>query len=379
MATAAKQKNIDTQQFAIMGYDEIPVEDIEFHPKNPRPKFHLGATNADLQSLATSMRVNGQHRPAVVYELRDHYDPEVEDQPGKYRLYQGERRLRAARIGGLKTLRCSIVSTPKNFAEELEWLGNEESHKQEWSDYFHLRYCSYLAEELGVDVYSTEISSKTGVKMADLEIAKNIFQLKPEIQYFIAEHEQMKYDEMITGKRRSRSRVASTGVRSQEFSVAKASMVWEIFDSLRKNMPATVRKYSDSELQRLIAVKATQNTTVTDLKKLLGSIKQVGKNTTASTKLLAEIQELLEDDSRRVRDTIKAAGREEIQLLNEFMQRSPRLIKLATNVVENIDQVGSDPDDLNEVHTELLSLLNNLNTMERALSQQIMAGLRAKV
>jgi len=379
MVTASKQKNVDAQQFAIMGYDEISVEDIEFHPKNPRPEFHLGTTNVDLKSLATSMRVNGQHRPAVVYELVNHYDPEVEDQPGKYRLYQGERRLRAARAGGLETLRCSIVSTPKTFAEELEWLGNEESHKQEWSDYFHLRYCFDLAKELGVDVYSVEISSKTGVKMADLEIAKNIFQLKPEIQYFIAEYEQMKYDEMITGKRRSSSRVAGTGIRSQEFSVAKASMVWEIFDSLRKNMPVTVRKYNDSELQRLIAVKATQNTTVTDLKKLLGSIKQVGKNTTASTKLLAEIQELLEDDNRRVRDTIKSAGREEVQLLNEFMQRSPKLIKLATNVVENIDQIGSDPDDLNEVHTELLSLLNNLNTMERALSQRIMAGLRAKV
>lgn len=357
------------QRFNIRGYAEIPVEDIEAHPLNPRPTFHLSDDDPGLKALGESLKVDGQHRPAVVYELVGHYDPEVPDQPGKYRLYQGERRWRSARIAEVENLRCFIVDAPKSEAEEWEWLGVEEAFKQDWQPFFVLKYCNNLAEQHSVPVYSSEISAKTGVPMSDLKIAEKLFKLEEPIQFFAAEYEELMYDQLVKGKRKRGTRLSGTGVRSKEFPVNKAAMVYDIFEAMREHTPLLVKKYSDLELQQLIAQKATQGATLEELQKLHGQIKQLGKNPPPG--LLTEISELLENDNRTIRGVLKNAGVEESGKLNQFMQRSVKVRKLCASITEVIDNVGNDPDDLRDVQVEALALFRDASELERAVSRRI--------
>src|SRR5205809_7180718 len=66
----------------------IPVEQILPNPRNPRRDFNEAA----LQELASSLRQFDIVQPLTVSKLND----------GKYQLVAGERRLRAAKIAGLK-------------------------------------------------------------------------------------------------------------------------------------------------------------------------------------------------------------------------------------------------------------------------------------
>lgn len=65
--------------------------------RNDRITFDQG----DLESLAESIRVNGQQTPAIVYPLGD----------GRYQLIAGERRYRACKLAGLP-LKCEVVTAP---------------------------------------------------------------------------------------------------------------------------------------------------------------------------------------------------------------------------------------------------------------------------
>ncbi|HUS87569.1 MAG TPA: ParB N-terminal domain-containing protein, partial [Bacteroidales bacterium] len=69
---------------------EIDIEDIEQNPFQPRTRFD----ETSLKELATSIRELGIVQPLTVRDLGG----------GKYQLIAGERRLRAARIAGLKRI-----------------------------------------------------------------------------------------------------------------------------------------------------------------------------------------------------------------------------------------------------------------------------------
>lgn len=363
----------ENHRFKILRYEAIDVDDIEPHPENPRPTFHLKDDDKGLIALGDSIKTEGQHRPAVVYEMVGHY--KEADRPGKYRLYQGERRWRACKIAGVKQLRCLVVTTPDSEASEFEWLGVEEAFKQEWQSFFHLKYCWELAQKLGVSVFNTEISNKTGVPMSDLKIAEKVFKLEPAIQYFAAEYEEMMYAQMTQGRRKRGGRLSGTGIRSKEFPVAKAAAVYDLFEAIRANMPAAINnKYTDLELQQLIAQKATQGATIDDLQKLHGQIRQLGNNPPPG--LLAEIAELLSNENHTVKTLIKNTGVAESQKLQQFMTRAPKLRQVAAGIVEVIDQVGNDPDELDEVHREVLKAITDLSTLERHLSNKMMTMLR---
>jgi len=72
------------------GITQIPVDSIQRNPRQPREKFDI----EELENLAASIREHGVIQPIIV-------------SPGKneiYTLIAGERRLRAARRAGLKTV-----------------------------------------------------------------------------------------------------------------------------------------------------------------------------------------------------------------------------------------------------------------------------------
>ncbi len=75
---------------------EIPVDKIQPNPAQPRRIF----SNEDLEGLAESIRSNGLLQPLTVRRSED----------GAYQLVAGERRLRACRMIGMKTVPCIISS-----------------------------------------------------------------------------------------------------------------------------------------------------------------------------------------------------------------------------------------------------------------------------
>jgi ParB family chromosome partitioning protein len=92
------------------GVMRLALENIETNPKQPRRDFDEQA----LQELATSIRLHDIIQPVTVSKLHGN----------KYRLISGERRLRAARLAGLKDIPAYIRQANDQELLELALLEN---------------------------------------------------------------------------------------------------------------------------------------------------------------------------------------------------------------------------------------------------------------
>ena len=88
----------------------IKLDQIEVNPKQPRRDFD----DADLQELAASIKMHDIIQPLTVTKLAN----------GKYRLIAGERRLRAAKIAGIKDVPVYIRQANDTELLELSLLEN---------------------------------------------------------------------------------------------------------------------------------------------------------------------------------------------------------------------------------------------------------------
>jgi ParB family chromosome partitioning protein len=89
---------------------EIDISAIEYNPFQPRTRFNEDALN----ELAASMKQLGIVQPLTVREKGD----------GTYQLIAGERRLRAAKIAGLKTVPAYIRTADDQSMLELALVEN---------------------------------------------------------------------------------------------------------------------------------------------------------------------------------------------------------------------------------------------------------------
>lgn len=95
---------------AATGVIRLPLENIETNPKQPRKDFDEQA----LQELAHSITLHDIIQPITVSKLHGN----------KYRLISGERRLRAAKIAGIKDIPAYIRQSNDNELLELALLEN---------------------------------------------------------------------------------------------------------------------------------------------------------------------------------------------------------------------------------------------------------------
>jgi ParB family chromosome partitioning protein len=95
---------------AVTGILRLPVENIETNPKQPRRDFDEQA----LQELSQSIKLHDIIQPITVSKLHGN----------KYRLISGERRLRAARLAGLKDIPAYIRQANDQELLELALLEN---------------------------------------------------------------------------------------------------------------------------------------------------------------------------------------------------------------------------------------------------------------
>jgi ParB family transcriptional regulator, chromosome partitioning protein len=95
---------------SVTSVNRIPIDDIEANPKQPRRDFD----EQSLQELASSIKRHDIIQPVTVSKLAT----------GKFRLVAGERRLRAARIAGLKDVPAYVRQANDQQLLELALLEN---------------------------------------------------------------------------------------------------------------------------------------------------------------------------------------------------------------------------------------------------------------
>src|SRR5262245_1942769 len=124
---------------------EIPVEEIQPNPNQPRRIF----TQAAIDELAMSIRASGVIQPVIVRRMGERYE-----------LIAGERRWRAARQAGLSTIPSLVRSTTDAQSLELALVENllrEDLNPLEEAEAYHKLLGEYgwtqdeLAERIGRD------------------------------------------------------------------------------------------------------------------------------------------------------------------------------------------------------------------------------------
>ena len=90
--------------------NEIPISSIIPNKNQPRIDFSSNNAKKSLDELSKSIKENGVLQPVTVRQIKDKH----------YELIAGERRLRASKVAGLKTIPCYIISVNSE-SEMLEF------------------------------------------------------------------------------------------------------------------------------------------------------------------------------------------------------------------------------------------------------------------
>lgn len=143
---------------------EIPINSITPNPKQPREQFD----HQDLEELIESIKEHGILQPLLVSDLGG----------GNYELIAGERRLRSAKIVGLKTV-PAIVREVKEL-EKLELALIENIQRQNLNAIEEAKAYKYLNDELKMT--HDEIAKRLGKSRPQISNILRLLELAPEIQ-----------------------------------------------------------------------------------------------------------------------------------------------------------------------------------------------------
>jgi ParB family chromosome partitioning protein len=153
----------------ISGGTEILIDRIELNPFQPRSKMD----QESLEELATSIKGLGIIVPITVREVNEN----------KYQLITGERRLRAAKIAGLKKIPAFIRSANDQNMLELALVENIQREDLNAMD-VSISY-QRLTEECNLT--QEDLSQRVGKKRATISNYLRLLKLPPEIQLGIKE------------------------------------------------------------------------------------------------------------------------------------------------------------------------------------------------
>jgi ParB family chromosome partitioning protein len=146
------------------GINRLSLEDVEPNPKQPRKDFD----GQSLQELADSIRLHDIIQPITVSRLPS----------GKFRLISGERRLRAAKLAGIRDIPAYVRQTNDSQLLELALLENlqrEDLNAMEVS----LSY-KRMMEEL--DYTQEQVAERMGKDRSTVANFIRLLKLPPDIQ-----------------------------------------------------------------------------------------------------------------------------------------------------------------------------------------------------
>ena len=156
---------------SVAGILRIPLNQIETNPKQPRRDFDEQALN----ELAASIKLHDIIQPITVAKLLT----------GKYRLISGERRLRAAKIAGLKDIPAYIRSA--NDQELLEFALLENLQREDLNAMEIALSYKRMMEELSHT--QEQVAERMGKERSTVANYIRLLKLPPDIQVAVRNNE----------------------------------------------------------------------------------------------------------------------------------------------------------------------------------------------
>jgi len=158
------KKADDSQAKSVVGsIVEIPLEDIIANPYQPRTQFDLES----LEELAASIKQLGLIQPITVRKNKDKFD-----------LISGERRLRASKIAGLKTIPAFVRLADDK--EMLEMALVENIHREDLDPIEVALSFQAMIDQL--ELTQEEMSKRVGKKRSTITNYLRLLKLDPIIQ-----------------------------------------------------------------------------------------------------------------------------------------------------------------------------------------------------
>jgi ParB family chromosome partitioning protein len=150
------------------GLVEIPVDRVEPNPQQPRHSF----PEEDLEKLAASIRQHGVLQPILISER----------EPGRYVLVAGERRWRAARLAGLRTV-PAVIRERLDADHHLELALVENLQRRDLTPLEEARAYEQLRTSLGLS--QAEIAGRVGIDRSTVANALRLLKLPAEVQELV--------------------------------------------------------------------------------------------------------------------------------------------------------------------------------------------------
>ncbi len=157
----------DTTQ-AREGMAEISIDRLRPNPHQPRHRFD----EEGLAELAASIERHGVLQPLLVSE----------DGPDRYVLVTGERRWRAARMAGLKTV-PAVIRERLVAADQLELALVENLQRRDLTPMEEARAFEHLRTSLGLS--QAEIATRVGMDRSTVANSLRLLKLQNEIQELV--------------------------------------------------------------------------------------------------------------------------------------------------------------------------------------------------
>jgi len=149
---------------------DIQIDDIVPNPEQPRESFH----HEEMEELIASIKEHGILQPLIVSPVDD-----------KYELIAGERRWRAAKMAGLRTVPAIVRSVKEQ--QKLELALIENIQRQNLNAIEEARAYKRLADEFGLT--QEEVSKKVGKSRPQVANYIRLLELPLEIQESVASGE----------------------------------------------------------------------------------------------------------------------------------------------------------------------------------------------
>ena len=150
------------------GFAKIPVDHLYPNPHQPRHRFDERA----LEELAESIRRHGVLQPLLVSE----------DGPGRYLLLTGERRWRAARLAGLRTI-PAVIRERLGDGEQLEVALVENLQREDLTPLEEARAFDDLRTSLGLS--QAEIAGRVAMDRSTVANSLRLLKLPSEVQELV--------------------------------------------------------------------------------------------------------------------------------------------------------------------------------------------------
>ncbi|MFN6947076.1 MAG: ParB/RepB/Spo0J family partition protein [Cytophagaceae bacterium] len=159
-----KQKDAIDQEPAVSNISEIPVENIEVNPYQPRTHFEETA----LKELSESIKIQGIIQPITVRQLNRN----------KYQLISGERRLQASKLAGLTAIPAYIRTANDQQMLEMALIENIQRENLNALE-IALSYQRLLSE---CDLKQEQLGDRVGKNRTTVNNYLRLLKLPPDIQ-----------------------------------------------------------------------------------------------------------------------------------------------------------------------------------------------------